>query len=138
MAWYNGKGSFMATWLEGKGFVEYPPYIGRLMQIGETGIKIKTATREDSGTYWLSLTIASGDHKLEAKTHLDVKVAPLSECKPRITRSGSVLKAELPSEGCGTPVLIPRWKHTNRTVNQEVNLSMFDLQITSVQALYIF
>ncbi|KAL3869633.1 hypothetical protein ACJMK2_042298 [Sinanodonta woodiana] len=123
MAWYKGKDSLIATWMEGKGFVEYAPYIGRLMQIGETGIKIKTANRSDSGTYWLSLTLASVDHKLEAATSLEVKVAPSSECKPRITRAGSIMMAELPPEGCGTPYLTPKWKRTDMTVSQDLNNS---------------
>ncbi|KAL3869630.1 hypothetical protein ACJMK2_042295 [Sinanodonta woodiana] len=122
MAWYKGKDSLIATWMEGKGFVEYAPYIGRLMQIGETGIKIKKANRSDSGTYWLSLTLASVDHKLEAATHLEVKVAPSSECKPIIARAGSNLMAKLPHEGCGTPYLTPRWKRTDITNSSRLDL----------------
>ncbi|KAK3584973.1 hypothetical protein CHS0354_009665 [Potamilus streckersoni] len=123
MAWYNGKGNLIASWLEGKGFVEYPPYMSRLIQIGETGIKIRTATRSDSGTYWLSLTLSSVDHKLEAATHLEVKVAPSNQCKPRITQEGRILKAELRLEWCGTPPLTLKWKLTNATVSDEINNS---------------
>ncbi|KAL3869641.1 hypothetical protein ACJMK2_042306, partial [Sinanodonta woodiana] len=119
MSWYKGKGSLIATWLEGKGFVEYPPYIGRLMQIGETGIKIKTTSISDSGIYWLSLTLASVDHKLEAETNLEVKVAPSKLCKPRITKEGSFIKADLPQEGCGVPHLRTKWKYNNTTITQE-------------------
>ncbi|KAK3596773.1 hypothetical protein CHS0354_038774 [Potamilus streckersoni] len=129
MAWYKGKDSLIATWLEGKGFKEYDPYIGRLMQIGETGIKLKTVNRSDRGSYWLSLTLASTDHKLEAVTHFEVIVAPSSKCKPTITDEGSILKAELPSsEGCGIPPLSPKWKTTSKTVMQKSqNQSLLDL-----------
>ncbi|KAL3868609.1 hypothetical protein ACJMK2_041405 [Sinanodonta woodiana] len=128
MAWYKGKDSLIASWLEGKGFREYPPYIGRLMQIGETGIKLKRTNRSDSGSYWLSLTLASTDHKIEAVTHLEVKVAPSSQCKPNITEEGSVLKAQVPSVGCGIPPLSPKWKNTSNTLIQEAqNQSLLDL-----------
>ncbi|KAK3596772.1 hypothetical protein CHS0354_038773 [Potamilus streckersoni] len=102
MAWYKEK-YLIATWEEGKGFKEYSPYIGRLMQIRETGIKLKASKRSDSGSYWLSLTLASIRDTLEA-------IAPSSKCKPNITEEGSVLKAKVPSDGCGTPALSPKWK----------------------------
>ncbi|KAL3869580.1 hypothetical protein ACJMK2_042248 [Sinanodonta woodiana] len=126
MAWYKGKGSLIATWLEGKEFMEYHPYIGRLMQIGETGIKIRTANRSDSGIYWLSLTLASVDRKLEAATYLEVKVAPSKLCKPKITQEGPLIKADLPPEDCGIPHLRTKWKRNNMIITQENSSSFLD------------
>ncbi|KAL3869643.1 hypothetical protein ACJMK2_042308 [Sinanodonta woodiana] len=123
MAWYKGKYSLIATWVEKKGFMEYSPYIGRLMKIGETGIKIKTANISDSGIYWLSLTLASEYRKPEASTYLEVKVAPSKLCKPKITKEGSFIKADLPQEGCGIPHLRTKWKYNNMTITQELQNS---------------
>ncbi|KAL3869636.1 hypothetical protein ACJMK2_042301 [Sinanodonta woodiana] len=137
MAWYKGKGSLIATWLEGKGFMEYPPYIGRLMQIGATGITIRTANRSDSGTYFLSLTLASVDHKLEAATYLEVKVAPSTLCKPRITQEGPFIKADLPQEGCGIPHLRTNWKYNNVTITYENSSSFLDMRTNPEPGEYV-
>ncbi|KAL3869634.1 hypothetical protein ACJMK2_042299 [Sinanodonta woodiana] len=126
--WSKGKDSRIATWLEGKGFMEYPPYIGRLMQIGETGIKIKTANRSDSGIYRVSLTLASVAYKLEVATNLDVKVAPSNLCKPRITQEGMFIKADLPHDGCGIPHLRTKWKHTNMPITHENSSRFLDMR----------
>ncbi|KAL3869588.1 hypothetical protein ACJMK2_042256 [Sinanodonta woodiana] len=137
MAWYKGKGSLIATWLEGKGFMEYPPYIGRLMQIGATGITIRTANRSDSGIYFLSLTLASVDHKLEAATYLEVKVAPSTLCKPRITQEGPFIKADLPQEGCGIPHLRTNWKYNNVTITYENSSTFLDMRTNPEPGEYV-
>ncbi|KAL3869629.1 hypothetical protein ACJMK2_042294 [Sinanodonta woodiana] len=137
MAWYKGKGSLIATWMEGKGFIEYAPYVGRLMQIGETGIKIMTTKRSDSGTYWLSLTLGSADHKLEAKTDLVVIVAPSSFCKPNLTREGSFLKADLPAVDCDTSRLTLQWKYDNKTIIQKASLNCIIHSQNSSSVLYL-
>ncbi|KAL3868600.1 hypothetical protein ACJMK2_041401 [Sinanodonta woodiana] len=121
MAWYKGNDSLIASFEISKKFKEYPPYIGRVMQIEETGIQLKRTNRSDSGSYWLFLTLANQTIQLDAVTHFEVIVAPSSHCKPNITEEGSRLKAQLPSEGCGTPPLSPKWKNTNKTLIEEAN-----------------
>ncbi|KAL3868601.1 hypothetical protein ACJMK2_041402 [Sinanodonta woodiana] len=128
ISWYKGKDTRIATWLDGKGFKEDSPYNGRLTQIGETDLWLRAATRSDNGSYSFTLTFATTHRTLDAVTHLEVIAAPSSQCKPNITEEGSILKAEVPSVGCGTPPLSPKWKNTSNTLIQEAqNPSLLDL-----------
>ncbi|KAK3580838.1 hypothetical protein CHS0354_032894 [Potamilus streckersoni] len=125
--WNKENGVLLASWMADTNFVTSHSYGDRLMAVGENGIKIRNATRSDTGTYTLVLTSGSKQDFIEFLVHLEVLVPPSVQCTPNITHEGNSLIAKLPSEVCGIPKLIPRWINRTQTlINGNINVLDID------------
>ncbi|KAK3580843.1 hypothetical protein CHS0354_032901 [Potamilus streckersoni] len=111
--WNKENGIRVASWMENTNFEPNKLYEDRLMAIGENSIKIRNATRSDSGTYTLVLTSGLTQKFLEYTIHLEVLVPPTYKCIPNITLEGNAFMVKLPPDVCGIPMLTPQWSKGN-------------------------
>ncbi|KAL3872623.1 hypothetical protein ACJMK2_035838 [Sinanodonta woodiana] len=132
--WNKENNIRLATWTAGGKFVPLPSYEDRLILVGSNSIKIRNATRYDTGTYTLILTSGSIQVLIEHTSHLKVIVPPNNICIPNVTREGDVLMAVLSSNDCGVPSLTPEWRGTNQTFRG--NISILSLEPGPVKQIY--
>ncbi|KAL3872627.1 hypothetical protein ACJMK2_035842 [Sinanodonta woodiana] len=109
--WNKENGIRVASWMEKINFEPNSLYGDRLMAIGENSIKIRNATRSDSGTYTLVLTSGSTQKFTEFTLDLEVLVPPTDRCVPNITHERNALRPKLPPDICGIPMVTSKWKH---------------------------
>ncbi|KAL3872641.1 hypothetical protein ACJMK2_035856 [Sinanodonta woodiana] len=109
--WNKENGIRVASWMEKTNFEPNSLYVGRLMAIGENSIKIRNATRSDTGTYTLVLTNGLSQKFTEFTVNLEVLVPPTNQCIPIITHESNALRPKLPPDICGIPMVTSKWKH---------------------------
>ncbi|KAL3872632.1 hypothetical protein ACJMK2_035847 [Sinanodonta woodiana] len=109
--WNKENGNRVASWMENTNFEPNSQYRDRLMAIGENSIKIRNATRSDSGTYMLVVTNRSSQKFTEFTLDLEVLVPPTNRCIPIITHERNALRPKLPPDICGIPMVTSKWKH---------------------------
>ncbi|KAL3872625.1 hypothetical protein ACJMK2_035840 [Sinanodonta woodiana] len=134
--WNKESGIRLASWMASTDFIANRLYGDRLMPIGENSIKIRNATRDDTGSYTLVQTSGSTQNFLKFTVHLEVLVPPTNQCIPNITQKGDSLYAMLPLDGCGIPRLIPNWTSgTQKRISNDI--SVLDLTLGTRTESYI-
>ncbi|KAL3872624.1 hypothetical protein ACJMK2_035839, partial [Sinanodonta woodiana] len=132
--WNKESGIRLASWMASTDFIANRLYGDRLMPIGENSIKIRNATRDDTGSY--TLVQKSGSTQNFFTVHLEVLVPPTNQCFPNITQKGDSLYAMLPLDGCGIPRLIPNWTSgTQKRISNDI--SVLDLTLGTRTESYI-
>ncbi|KAK3580840.1 hypothetical protein CHS0354_032896 [Potamilus streckersoni] len=134
--WNKDNGIRLASWMASTDFITHPSYSDRLMPIGENSIKIRNATRNDTGFYTLVQTSGSTQNFFKSTLYLEVLVPPTNQCIPNITLEGNSLQAILPLGGCGIPKLTPNWTSgTQKLISDRI--SVLDLTSETKTELYI-
>ncbi|KAL3872650.1 hypothetical protein ACJMK2_035865 [Sinanodonta woodiana] len=107
---YRGD-NLVVAWSKAFRFTAVGSYEGRVVQQGESAIKIKKANRSDSGTYKLTYNTDATENSSSVNLEVEVIVPPTNQCIPIITHESNALRPELPPDVCGIPMVTSKWEN---------------------------